>query len=74
MKKRNFSNLALNDVMPLISADLFIGWQIEAPARPPSDTLVTNLQRLRSFDTLGSEAAKLLLVDTLLTEKGSDYF
>ena len=68
MRKRNFSHIKLEDVMPMIGTSQFIEWQIDAPLRPPSDILIAYLQRLRSFDRVGTEAAKLLLMDTLLAE------
>ena len=68
MKKRNFSNIKLDEAMPLIGVDDFLRWTLDAPPRPPSNHLKEALQRLEAFDTLGSEAAKLLLVDTLLSE------
>lgn len=68
MRKRKFSDMKLDEVMPLIATDRFIEWLIDAPARPPSVTLTAVLQWLRRFDTMGSEAAKLLLVDSLLAE------
>ena len=68
MRKRKFSNMRLEEAMPLIGADTFMRWTLDAPLRPPSDHLKEDLQRLEAFDILGSEAAKLLLVDTLLTE------
>lgn len=68
MRKRNFSEMTLPEAMPLIAADRFIEWQIDAPARPPSDILTAILRRLRRFDTVGTEAAKLLLIDALLGE------
>ena len=68
MRKRNFSKMKIAEAMPLIGTADFTEWRIEAPLRPPSDILTANLQRLRSFDTLNTEAAKLLLVDTLLAE------
>ena len=68
MRKRNFSGMTLEEAMPLIGTVDFMEWRIEAPPRPPSDILTAYLPRLRSFDTLGSEAAKLLLVDTMLAE------
>ena len=73
MRKRNFSDMTLEETMPLIAAVRFIEWNLQAPPRPPSDILKAVLQRLRHFDTLGSEAAKLLLVDTLLTEIVPDH-
>ncbi len=54
--------------MPMLAQDRFTKWKISAPPRSPSDILRANLQRLSHFDTLGTEAAKLLLVDTLLAE------
>ena len=68
MRKRKFSEMLLEEAMPLIGADAFIAWTLDAPPRPPSDHLNETLRRLSVFDTLGSEAAKLLLMDAMLTE------
>ena len=68
MKKRNFSDMTLEDAMPLVAAERFTRWNLNAPPRPPSETLNILLQRLQRFDTEGTEAAKLLLVDALLGE------
>ena len=65
--------MTLDETMPLIGTAHFTEWRIEAPPRPPSDILTANLKRLRHFDTLGSGAAKLLLVDTLLMEIVPDH-
>ena len=68
MRKRNFSKMKIAEAMPLIGAAQFLRWDLNAPPRPPSDILTAYLPRLRSFDTLNTEAAKLLLVDALLAE------
>ena len=68
MRKRNFSEMTLDQAMPLVAAERFTKWALNAPPRPPSDHLLEHLRRMDVFDTLGTEAAKLLLVDTLLTE------
>ena len=73
MKKRKFSGLTLEDTILLIGTDQFIEWKLNAPPRPSSDILKANLRRLEGFDTLRTEAAKLLLVDTLLAEIIADY-
>ena len=73
MRKRNFSKMKIAEAMPLIGAARFTEWHLEVPPRPPSDILMAVLQRLRSFDTLNTEAAKLLLVDTLLAEIVPNY-
>ena len=73
MKKRKFSGMRLEDAMPLIGTGQFIKWNLNAPSRLPSGILTTNMQRLDRFDTVGTEAAKLLLVDTLLAEIVADY-
>ena len=73
MRKQKFSNLKLSDVMPMLAQDRFTEWKISAPPRLPSPHLEKDLQRLRRFDTLGTEAAKLLLVDTLLAEIVPDH-
>ena len=68
MRRRSFSDMTLEEAMPLIAAERFIKWQIDAPARPPSDVLAANLRRMQRFDTVSTEAAKLLLIDALLAE------
>ena len=73
MRKRKFSNMKLDEAMPLIGTAEFTEWHIEAPPRPPSDTLKEVLGWLRSFDTVRTEAAKLLLVDALLAQTVSAY-
>ena len=68
MQKRKFSNLKLSEVMPLIGTRTIHVWTLDTPLRQPSDILIAYLQRLQSFDRVGTEAAKLLLVDALLAE------
>ena len=68
MRKRNFSNMKLSEAMPLIGTEQFTKWNLDAPSRPPSEHMQEDLRRLDGFDTLSTEAAKLLLVDTLLAE------
>jgi len=43
-------------------------WEIVAPLREPSPTLLENLRRLDSFAVNASEAGKELLIDVLLAE------
>ena len=59
--------------MPLIGASDFTKWSLNAPARPPSAHLNETLRRLDAFDTLNTEAAKLLLVDMMLAETVPNY-
>ena len=66
--KRNFSGMKLRDAMALIGRDEFTEWKLDAPPRPPSAVLLELLQRFKYFDTVGTEAAKLLLADALLGE------
>ena len=68
MQKRKFSNMKLSEMMPLIETDHFTKWSLDLPPRPPSDHSQEALRRLDAFDTVGTEAAKLLLVDALLAE------
>ena len=69
----SFSGLTLKQAMQLIPAEDLQKWALAAPPRPPSDNLQQNLQRLDSFELSGSEAAKVLLIDTLLAEIVPDY-
>ena len=73
MRKRKFSNMKLDEAMSLIGTAEFTEWHIEAPLRPPSDILMGLLSWLRSFDTVRTEAAKLLLMDALLAQTVSAY-
>ncbi len=68
MQKRKFSNMKLEEAMPLIGTAHFIKWTLNVPSRPPSELLIKLLQRFQRFDTVGTEAAKLLLIDALLGE------
>ena len=68
MRKRNFSTMRLDEVMPMLGTRTIHSWTIDAPPRPPSVTLQAVLGWLRRFDTKRTEAAKLLLVDALLGE------
>jgi hypothetical protein len=71
--KRNFASLTLEEAMQLIPAEDFQRWPLVVPPRPPSAILEANLHRLESFELSGSEAAKVLLIDTLLAEIVPDY-
>ena len=68
MRKRKFSGMSLKEAMALIGRDAFVRWNLNAPLRLPSETLLENFRRLEGFDTVGTEAAKLLVADALLTE------
>lgn len=71
--KRRFTAFSLKEAMQLVPADRFTPWNLSASPRPPSEFLKENMRRLRSFDLTGSEAAKILLIDTLLAEIIPDY-
>lgn len=66
--KRSFSGISLEDVLAMIAARDFTPWQLNALPRPPSDILVAVLSRFQAFDTVQTEAAKLLLVDAVFGE------
>jgi hypothetical protein len=71
--KRTFSSLSIEDAMQLVPAGRFSPWDIDVPPRAPSDFLKEDLRRLRSFDLVSSEPAKMLIIDDLLTEVVPDY-
>ncbi|MBC8138887.1 MAG: hypothetical protein H8F28_23675 [Fibrella sp.] len=66
--KRNFSGLSLKEAMRYTGQTDFLSWEIKAEPRPPSAFLSEALRRFDSFSLTNSEAAKLLLIDILLTE------
>jgi hypothetical protein len=71
--KRNFSGISLKEAMLLIGQSDFQPWQIDAPPRPPSAFLTEALTRFDAFNLTNSEAAKVLLIDTLLIEVVPSY-
>ena len=73
MRKRKFSDMKIHEVMPLIGTRTIHKWTLNAPPRPPSATLQEVLGWLQSFDTVRTEAAKLLLVDALLAQTVTAY-
>ena len=66
--KRNFSQVTLKEAISLVPASDFTDWQIAAPPRLPGIYLQEALPRFKYFDIVGTEAAKLLLIDALLAE------
>lgn len=66
--RRSFSNLTLKEAMELVPAENITPWALQTPERLPSDILLAVLDRLQSFDLTGSEPAKILLIDILLSE------
>lgn len=67
-QKQNYSAMTLEEVMKLIGRDTLTAWQLNAPPRPPGDTLKEILRRFESFDLESSEPAKTLLIDALFVE------
>lgn len=66
--KRTFGTLTLADAMQMIPADRFVSWSPHAAPHAPSEILLENFRRFKSFDLESTEAAKLLLIDALLAE------
>ena len=71
--KRNFSGLTLEQAMQMVPAKKLTAWTLSAPLRQPSVVLPVVLPRLTSFEMFASEAAKVLLIDTILLEIIPDY-
>src|SRR5262249_27653266 len=67
-QKQNYSALTLEEAMQLIGQETLTAWRLNAPPRPPSDTLKEILRRFESFDLQSSEPAKTLLIDALFVE------
>ena len=59
--------------MQMIPAQDLQPWTIHSPLRPPSEFLLENLQRFKSFELFASEAAKVMLIDTILAEIVPEY-
>lgn len=67
-QKQNYSAMTLEEAMGLIGRDSLTAWHLNAPPRPPSDTLKEILSRFEFFDLESSEPAKTLLIDALFVE------
>lgn len=67
-QKQNYSAMTLEEAMGLIGRDTLTAWHLNAPPRPPSETLQEILRRLQYFDLRVSEPSKILLIDALLVE------
>jgi len=67
-QKQNYSAMTLEAAMNLIAQDTLTAWEMNAPPRPPGETLKEILSRFDSFDLQSSESAKTLLIDALFVE------
>ncbi len=67
-QKQNYSGMTLEAAMRLVGRDSLTPWQLNAPPRPPGETLNEIFRRLESFDLRSSEPAKTLLIDALFVE------
>ena len=65
--------MTLEQAMPLIGTSEFIKWNLNVPPSLPSEHLQETLRRLDAFDLARTEAAKLLLVDAMLSEIVPNY-
>ena len=73
MARRQFSGLRLKEAMELVPARDLTRWDLRVTDRAPSDVLLATIERYEVFDLFGSEAAKILLIDTVLAEIVSGY-
>ena len=71
--KLNFSGLTLKQALQMVPTQNLSAWEINVPEKPPTDILHANLNRLQSFELFRSEAAKVMLIDTLLAEVVPNY-
>ena len=69
MMRRSFSGLKAKDALELVPVRRTTEWHLEAPERAPSEVLLTMLERYAlAFGLTGSEAAKVMIIDTILAE------
>ena len=68
MARRNFSGLRLEEAMELVPANDITRWDLMVAERAPTETLLTMLKRFESYDIEGSEAGRVLLIDTILSD------
>ena len=68
MAKRSFSNMRLEEAMELVPIQDITRWNLSVAERAPSDTLLTMFERFESYDIEGSEAGRVLLIDTIISD------
>ena len=73
MVRRSFSGLRAKDALELVPVQDTNSWDLYATPYPPSDVLIANLERTKSFALTASEAAKVTLIDTILLEIVPNY-
>jgi hypothetical protein len=66
--KREYTGLTIREAMLLVPAREFTPWDVQSPPVEPSVYLREAVARFDYFDLVGSEAAKLLLIDAVLLE------
>lgn len=66
--KRKYTGLTIRDAMLLVPAREFTVWDVQSAPVEPGVYLREAIARLEYFDLVGSEAAKLLLIDAVLLE------
>ena len=66
--RRKYSGFTLRDAMAILGQESFHPWTIDAAPLAPTEHLLEDLRRFESFDLENSEAAKLLLLDSLFAE------
>ena len=68
MARRSFSSLSRKEALDLIPTQRTTRWGLNPIDRAPTDILLAIFQRLNSFEQISSEAAKVMLIDTILGE------
>lgn len=73
MVRRSFSGLRPKEALELVPVQDTTAWDLQATPYAPSDILLANLERAKSFALTASEAAKVTLIDTILLEIVPNY-
>ncbi len=68
VSKRKYTDLTIRDAMLIVPAREFTTWDVTSAPVEPGVYLREAIVRLDYFDLVGSEAAKLLLIDAVLLE------
>ena len=68
MARRSFSGMKAKDALELVPVRDVTAWDLHTAPYTPSDVLIANLNRAKSFALTASEAAKVTLIDTILLE------
>jgi hypothetical protein len=68
MSKQKFSSFTFDTALEKLGVNHLVEWKIDAPSVAPSDFFHEHMRRLKVFDLVRSEGARILLIDAIFAE------